>query len=49
MSKELKSIVELAKWEIRESLEFVGSPKEEDLKKGEALGRNFAQLIKQSG
>ncbi len=46
--KELKSIIEPAKWDLRESFEFIGSPKEEDLKKGEELGRNFAELIKKN-
>lgn len=46
--KEVKKIIEPAKWDLRDSFEFVGSPKEEDLKKGEEFGRNFAELIKSS-
>lgn len=45
---EVKRIIEPAKWDLRESFEFVGSPKEEDLKKGEEFGRNFAESIKNS-
>jgi flavorubredoxin len=47
--KEVKSIIEPAKWDLQEALEFVGSPDEEDLKKGEKFGRTFAELIKKSG
>lgn len=46
--KEPQRIIEPAKWDLRDSFEFVGSPKEEDLKKGEEFGRNFAELIKSS-
>jgi anaerobic nitric oxide reductase flavorubredoxin len=44
--KEVKKIIEPAKWELNETLEFIGSPKPEDLKKGEELGRKFAESIK---
>jgi flavorubredoxin len=47
--KELRTIIERAKWNLEGSLEFVGSPKEEELKRGEEFGRNFAELIKGSG
>jgi anaerobic nitric oxide reductase flavorubredoxin len=47
--KEVKTIIERAKWDFAGGLEFVGSPKEEDLKRGEEFGRNFAELIKGSG
>lgn len=46
--RELKKIIEPAKWDLRESLEFIGRPGAEDLKKGEELGRRFAELIVQS-
>jgi anaerobic nitric oxide reductase flavorubredoxin len=44
--REIKKIVEPAKWELDESLEFIGSPTPEDLKKGEEFGRKFAESIK---
>jgi anaerobic nitric oxide reductase flavorubredoxin len=44
--KDMKRIVEPAKWDIRETFEFIGSPTRDDLKKGEALGRRFAETIK---
>ena len=43
--RELKTIIEPAKWDLRESLEFIGRPGAEDLKKGEELGRRFGELI----
>jgi flavorubredoxin len=46
--RELKKIIEPAKWELRESLEFVGRPGAEDLKKGEEFGRRFAEYVAQS-
>jgi anaerobic nitric oxide reductase flavorubredoxin len=46
--KEVKKILEPAKWDLRDTFEFVGSPTQEDLKNGEEFGRNFAELIKQS-
>lgn len=44
--KEVKKIIEPAKWNIADTLEFVGSPKPEDLKKGEEFGREFAESLK---
>jgi anaerobic nitric oxide reductase flavorubredoxin len=44
--REVKKIVEPAKWDLAETLEFIGSPKTEDLKKGEEFGRKFAESIK---
>jgi len=45
--RELKKIIEPAKWDLRESLEFIGRPGAEDLKKGEEFGRRFAEFIAQ--
>lgn len=42
--KEMRKIVEPARWEIVESLEFIGCPDAENLKKGEELGRRFGEL-----
>jgi len=44
--REVKKIIEPAKWELGETLEFIGSPKAEDLKKGEEFGRKFGESIK---
>jgi flavorubredoxin len=42
----LKSIIEPLKWELIDSLEFIGSPESEDLKRAEVFGRDFAEKIK---
>jgi anaerobic nitric oxide reductase flavorubredoxin len=42
---EFKKIVEPAKWEIIDSLEFIGVPSKEDLQKGEAFWATFAERI----
>ena len=47
--KEVKRIIEPAKWELGETLEFIGSPKPEDLAKGLEFGRRFAERIKAGG
>jgi anaerobic nitric oxide reductase flavorubredoxin len=44
--KELKKIIEPVKWQLTDSLEFIGMPTEEELKKGEEFGRKFGELIK---
>jgi len=44
--KNLEKIIEPLKWELADTLEFKGSPTEEELKKGEEFGRRFAELIK---
>jgi flavorubredoxin len=44
--REIKKIIEPAKWELGETLEFIGSPKPEDLKRGVEFGRKFAESIK---
>jgi anaerobic nitric oxide reductase flavorubredoxin len=46
--REVKKIVEPAKWDLNETLEFIGSPKREDLKRGEEFGRRFAESIRPS-
>jgi anaerobic nitric oxide reductase flavorubredoxin len=43
--KEVKKIIEPAHWELAQSLEFIGSPTREELRKGEELGRTFAGEI----
>lgn len=47
--REVKKITEPAKWDLADTLEFVGSPTGEDLKKGEEFGRRFAESIKTAG
>jgi flavorubredoxin len=42
----LKNIIEPLKWELMNTLEFIGSPKLEDIKRAEAFGRDFAEIIK---
>jgi len=47
--KDVKRIVEPAKWELGETFEFIGSPKPEDLAKGLEFGRRFGERIKAGG
>ena len=47
--RELKKIVEPAKWEMVDSFEFVGAPTEEDFKRGEEFGAAFAEVIRDQG
>jgi anaerobic nitric oxide reductase flavorubredoxin len=44
--RRFESLIEPLKWELSDSFEFVGSPTEEDLRRGEKLGAQFARLIK---
>jgi anaerobic nitric oxide reductase flavorubredoxin len=44
--KEIKEIVEPAKWQLIDSFEFKGGPTKEELKKGEEFGRKFGELLK---
>jgi anaerobic nitric oxide reductase flavorubredoxin len=46
--KELKKIIEPINWQLFDSLEFIGMPTEEELKKGEEFGRKFGESIKSS-
>ncbi len=43
--RELKKIVEPLKWEILDTLEYVGAPKETDLTKAELFGEQFARTL----
>ena len=47
--KDVKRIIEPAKWELGETFEFIGSPKPEDLAKGLEFGRRFGERIKAGG
>jgi anaerobic nitric oxide reductase flavorubredoxin len=44
--RRFEQLIELLKWELVDSFEFIGGPTEEDLKRGEELGAQFARLIK---
>jgi flavorubredoxin len=39
-------LIEPLKWELAESFEFVGAPTEDDLRRGEEFGVQFARLVK---
>lgn len=43
--RNLEKIIEPLKWEITETLEFVGGPTEEELRRGEEFGQRFAKMI----
>lgn len=43
--RELKSILEPLKWELEDTLEYIGSPKESDLKRAEEFGEEFAKKL----
>jgi flavorubredoxin len=47
--KEVKLIIEPAMWELGETFEFIGSPKPDELVKGQEFGRRFAERIKSAG
>jgi len=44
--RRLKQIVEPAKWDLQDTLEFTGGPTADDLKKGQEFGARFAQAVK---
>ncbi len=44
--RDTKKIIEPLKWELVDSLEFVGSPEDQDLRRGREFGARFADLIK---
>jgi flavorubredoxin len=43
--REIKAIVDPLKWELEDTLEYVGSPKESDLKLAEKFGEEFAKKL----
>lgn len=43
--QELTKILEPLKWDIVDTLQYVGSPKDDDLKKAEDFGRRFARRL----
>ncbi|HDN80552.1 MAG TPA: FprA family A-type flavoprotein [Chloroflexi bacterium] len=46
--RHLKKLIEPIKWELVDSLEFIGHPSEEDLRKGEEFGARFAAAVKEA-
>jgi anaerobic nitric oxide reductase flavorubredoxin len=44
--REIKEIVAPINWQITDSFEFIGMPKDEELKKGKEFGRKFGELLK---
>lgn len=47
--REMNRIIEPLKWNLVDTFEFVGSPKEEDVKRGEEFGSKFAEIVKSNG
>ncbi|MBC8447714.1 MAG: FprA family A-type flavoprotein [Chloroflexi bacterium] len=43
--KHFERIIEPAKWELLDAFEFVGSPSQKELKRGEEFGARFAALV----
>jgi anaerobic nitric oxide reductase flavorubredoxin len=44
--KEFAKLAESLQWEVADTFEFLGSPTEEDLRKGEEFGARFGELVK---
>jgi flavorubredoxin len=44
--KEIQKIIEPLKWDLEDTLVFLGAPKKEDVKKAEEFGFRFAQAVK---
>jgi anaerobic nitric oxide reductase flavorubredoxin len=44
--RHFERLIQPLKWELTDSFEFVGCPSDEDLRRGETLGSQFARLIK---
>jgi flavorubredoxin len=44
--RRFEQLIEPLKWDLMDSFEFVGSPTDEDLKRGEELGAGFAEFVK---
>jgi len=47
--REMNKIIEPLKWNLVDTFEFVGSPTEEDVKRGEEFGSKFAEIVKNEG
>jgi flavorubredoxin len=44
--RHFERLIQPLKWDLTDSFEFVGCPSDEDLRRGEELGSQFARLIK---
>jgi anaerobic nitric oxide reductase flavorubredoxin len=44
--RHFERLIEPLKWELTDSFEFVGGPSDEDLRRGETFGSQFAKLVK---
>jgi flavorubredoxin len=44
--RHFERLIEPLKWELTDSFEFVGSPTEDELRRGEAFGTQFARIVK---
>jgi anaerobic nitric oxide reductase flavorubredoxin len=44
--RHFERLIEPLQWELTDSFEFVGSPSNEDLRRGEAFGAKFARILK---
>jgi flavorubredoxin len=47
--REFERLADQLKWEMTEPFEFKGGPTDEELKRGEAFGAQFARYIKEAG
>lgn len=45
--RELGTLIEALKWELVDAMDFVGSPTEEELNRGEAFGAGFARAVRE--
>jgi flavorubredoxin len=45
--RHFENLIEPLKWNLTDSFEFVGSPTDEELRRGEKFGADFARLLKQ--
>jgi flavorubredoxin len=44
--RHFERLIQPLKWDLADSFEFVGCPSDEDLRRGEEFGSQFARLIK---
>jgi len=47
--REFETLIEPLKWELLDTFEFVGSPTEDDLQRGERFGARFARMVRETG
>jgi anaerobic nitric oxide reductase flavorubredoxin len=44
--KEMQKIIDPLKWDLVDTFEFLGAPKDKDVKKAEEFGARFASIVK---